>query len=303
MRYHAPYGSINPDASYVDKDTAGAVRGSVPPAAAIEDPQREIVDVISKAGLTPGDGQQLALAIQSGAMNIASAGGSGAALTAVLAPAPAALTDGFCLTIIPTIAPLAGMTLDLNGLGAKPIKDMSGAANKLGDIYINVPITLMYSETLSSWVIVSTLPKKAAYFRMDMGSNSLVIPGSTVTTISNYANSESSLHADSTLNASAGTITIGASDAGVWSLSAAGVIPGSATTEETIILVQNATYVAWDKKAYPSGGSDLLDQSVTTIVRLAAGDVIKAAYIQVSASGSTSITSSMTYFAGVKIGD
>lgn len=59
MLYHAPYGSVDPNAAYVDHDTPGNVRGSVPPAAAIEMPQREIVDVIAKAGLTPASQLQL----------------------------------------------------------------------------------------------------------------------------------------------------------------------------------------------------------------------------------------------------
>ncbi|WP_176083111.1 hypothetical protein [Martelella sp. HB161492] len=58
MEYKPPYGSTDPDASYVDRNTPGAQKGSVPPAAAIEDPQREIVAAIEAAGLTP-DGDDL----------------------------------------------------------------------------------------------------------------------------------------------------------------------------------------------------------------------------------------------------
>ncbi|MBB4952774.1 hypothetical protein H4S14_000816 [Agrobacterium vitis] len=64
MKYYPPYGSTDPNAPYIDKDTASAVRGSVPPAAAIENPMREIVDVIAAAGLTPSDGLQLLSALQ-----------------------------------------------------------------------------------------------------------------------------------------------------------------------------------------------------------------------------------------------
>lgn len=53
MKYNAPYGSADPSAAYVDRNTPGAVSGSRPPAAAIEHPQREIMAVIESAGIAP----------------------------------------------------------------------------------------------------------------------------------------------------------------------------------------------------------------------------------------------------------
>jgi hypothetical protein len=55
MKYKAPYGSSDPDASYVDRSTPDSRRGSVPPGKAVEAPQREIVNVIVQAGLTPDE--------------------------------------------------------------------------------------------------------------------------------------------------------------------------------------------------------------------------------------------------------
>ncbi len=52
MKYQQPAGEAA-DASYVDGNKAGGVRGSIPPAAAIEHPQREIVAVINFVGRTP----------------------------------------------------------------------------------------------------------------------------------------------------------------------------------------------------------------------------------------------------------
>lgn len=51
MEYAPPYipgGNPDPNAPYVDRDSPGGIRGSVPPARAIEDPQREIGYVIDK---------------------------------------------------------------------------------------------------------------------------------------------------------------------------------------------------------------------------------------------------------------
>lgn len=66
MKYNQPYGSTDPNAPYVDRNTPGAVAGSRVPAAAIEHPQREIMAVIAAAGIAPdpADLTQLLQAIQ-----------------------------------------------------------------------------------------------------------------------------------------------------------------------------------------------------------------------------------------------
>jgi hypothetical protein len=76
MKYNAPFGSSDPDAGYVDRNTPGAVSGSRVPAAALEDPQREIMAVINAAGIAPSDADltQLLQAINN---LIASATGGG----------------------------------------------------------------------------------------------------------------------------------------------------------------------------------------------------------------------------------
>jgi len=66
MEYQQPVGGA-PGDPYVD-GVVGVSAGSIPPAAAIEHPQREIVSVIEAAGLTPagGDLTQLLQALTSG---------------------------------------------------------------------------------------------------------------------------------------------------------------------------------------------------------------------------------------------
>lgn len=53
MQYTQPYGNVDPNASYVNGNPATATPGSIPPAAAIEAPQREIVHCLTQAGLSP----------------------------------------------------------------------------------------------------------------------------------------------------------------------------------------------------------------------------------------------------------
>lgn len=65
MKYVPPVGGADND-PYIDGNPSTGVEGSAVPAAAIEDPMRELVAVIVAAGLTPDDGQlnQVLLALQ-----------------------------------------------------------------------------------------------------------------------------------------------------------------------------------------------------------------------------------------------
>lgn len=61
MKYVAPLNGdmANPDRSYINADPANGIEGSIPSAASIEHPMREILNVITGAGLAP-DGANLA---------------------------------------------------------------------------------------------------------------------------------------------------------------------------------------------------------------------------------------------------
>ena len=55
MKYTPPLGSLEDDAPYVDGNPSAGIRGSVVPAAPFNQLQRELVNVISSAGLEPSD--------------------------------------------------------------------------------------------------------------------------------------------------------------------------------------------------------------------------------------------------------
>ncbi|MBD9390119.1 hypothetical protein IB237_23240 [Agrobacterium sp. AGB01] len=77
MKYNAPYGSADPNAPYVDRNTAGSAPGSKVPAAAIEHPQREIMSVIEAAGIVP-DGKKVDQLLEAiGKLIDAATGGAG----------------------------------------------------------------------------------------------------------------------------------------------------------------------------------------------------------------------------------
>jgi len=56
MKYHAPFGQPDPDASYQNGNPDAGIEGSIPPGEAIEHTQREIVAAIAGSGQTPSDG-------------------------------------------------------------------------------------------------------------------------------------------------------------------------------------------------------------------------------------------------------
>ncbi|NEJ04306.1 hypothetical protein GR238_02645 [Rhizobium leguminosarum] len=86
MKYNAPYGSADPNAPYVDRNMAAATKGSIPPAAAIEFPQREIMAVITAAGISGSD-DDLTQLLQAIEQLISAATGGGDTSNYVLMPA------------------------------------------------------------------------------------------------------------------------------------------------------------------------------------------------------------------------
>ena len=86
MRYNAPYGSADPNAAYIDRNTPGAQSGSRVPAAAVEHPQREIMAVITAAGIS-GSSEDLTQLLQAIQQLISTATGGGDTSNFVLMPA------------------------------------------------------------------------------------------------------------------------------------------------------------------------------------------------------------------------
>ncbi|MQB36878.1 hypothetical protein DXT97_08705 [Agrobacterium tumefaciens] len=208
MKYHAPYGSTDPDASYVDKDVPGAVRGSAVPAAAIEDPQREIVDVITRSGQVPGTSRQLAKAVQSGKFNFAVAAGTVNAITAVLNPEPASLSAGLSVLLVIASPNTGAATLNINGLGAKPIVNVFGAALSGGELTGLVP--LQY-DGAQWWATVTTagLVANRTYYVNAAGGNDA---NSGLTPATAFATIQRAVNVVSLVNLNGFTATISVAD-------------------------------------------------------------------------------------------
>lgn len=122
-------------------------------------PIGNIWNVLLSSGLTPDPDKllDLARAIQSQKMNYQVAGGTGDALTATLTPTPANLTAliGMPIRVMTNAANTGAVTLNVNGLGAKPVVYNDGSAVAAGDFVAGTILSLQYDGTSFKWLAVT----------------------------------------------------------------------------------------------------------------------------------------------------
>jgi microcystin-dependent protein len=157
VKYNQPFDQPgNPDAAYTDGNPTTGQNGSIPPAASIEYPQRELTNFIIDSGLTPtnSDLHQLSKSVQSGAVDFGIDGGTADALSVVLNPAPNTFTVGMTVRIKKGASANATTAPTLNiGLGFNTIKRSGGSACAAGDIPANS--VMEYSWDGSFWQLTN----------------------------------------------------------------------------------------------------------------------------------------------------
>jgi hypothetical protein len=158
MKYQPPYGITDPNGPYINGDPSIGRAGSIPPAAAIELPQREIVAMITKGGLSPSDGDlvQLAKAIQGGKIIYGPLTGTATAYLITLDPAPSAYGDGLAIWVLPSTGNTGAATINVNGLGAKNIVRRGGGPLQAGDMPANAKSLLTYNSTNGNFELYGT---------------------------------------------------------------------------------------------------------------------------------------------------
>jgi len=137
MRYQQPYGISDPNAGYINGNPAAGVQGSIPPAAAFEQPQREIVNVIQNSDFTPDDGdlQQLLKSIRRQFLNFAiDTSVSANTVLCNLAPPLEQYHAGFPLRVVIANTNTGATVINVNGLGPRAIKRTDGADLHPNDI-------------------------------------------------------------------------------------------------------------------------------------------------------------------------
>lgn len=164
MQYVQPVGGLAND-PYVDANPGAGQEGSPVPAAAIEHPQRELVALITDAGLAPSGASltQVAAAIkmifQKASAVSAAASGTVDAITANFTPAIAALSDHLLLivraggantsttpTFTPASATIAAKTIVKGHNQPLVAGDISGAGFRA---------ELQYDAALDKWVLLN----------------------------------------------------------------------------------------------------------------------------------------------------
>jgi hypothetical protein len=152
VRYQQPYGVSDPNAPYINGDPSQGRQGSIPPAAAFEQPQRELVGVIEKSGFTPSNNDllQLARSVRAQYMNYAVAtyadSSNPNSLTVAYDP-PITNADyraGLTLHVRVMMTNVGGqVSIDAGG-GRIPIHRMNNSDLTAGDLPIRCIATLIH---------------------------------------------------------------------------------------------------------------------------------------------------------------
>ncbi|MBO4221941.1 hypothetical protein [Bradyrhizobium neotropicale] len=147
MKYNQPYGVSDPNAPFINGNPSTGTAGSIPPAASIEYPQREIVNLITHAGLLNPDNadlSQLAKSVQSMLLNAQDDAGTANAYQVTMHPAPNAYYK-YLMVIMKVGNDNTGPSVcNVNALGAKPIIRIDGSQLDAGALRKNSIVALMY---------------------------------------------------------------------------------------------------------------------------------------------------------------
>jgi hypothetical protein len=149
MKYEQPYGVSDPNAAYINGNPSTGTMGSIPPAASIENPQREIVNLIADAGLTPTDADlhQLARSVQSSHLMYAVDSGTANALAFNVMPALLAYAAGQRWTVRVAATNTGPSVANISSLGARQIVYPLGGAMKGGELQAGGIVTLVDDGT------------------------------------------------------------------------------------------------------------------------------------------------------------
>jgi hypothetical protein len=145
MKYQAPYGVSDPNASYINGDPSIGRQGSIPPAAAFEEPMRELMAMIERSGIVGSDADlaQLLKAVRSQYVNSAQASGTDSALVVTFNPPIATATIGMPLRVHAVVDNTGPATLSVDGV-VHPITRADGAALAAGDIKAGQILDLLF---------------------------------------------------------------------------------------------------------------------------------------------------------------
>lgn len=152
MKYEAPYGppgTIDPNASYINGDPSVGRQGSVPPAAAFENPQREIVNLITNSQQQPTDDdlQQVTRAVRDGKLNYVLDSGPLNSFEVNIVPNLLAYTAGLMLRVLVGHTVTGPTTITVNQLNPTAVRRPDGSALAANDLVAGQIATLVCDGT------------------------------------------------------------------------------------------------------------------------------------------------------------
>ena len=151
MQYNQPFGISDPNAGYINGNPSTGTQGSIPPAASIEYPQREIANLITDCTLSPTNSNlhQLGLAVQTQRVNYATDTGTADAMTISLSPPPTQYTTGMPIHVRKGGSPNAtsAPTINVNGLGSRTLIHFDGTALAGAELAAGTLFCAMYDGT------------------------------------------------------------------------------------------------------------------------------------------------------------
>jgi hypothetical protein len=179
MKYEQPYGVSDPNAAYINGNPSTGTMGSIPPAASIENPQREIVNFIADSGLTPTDADlhQLGRGIQGGHVAFSPDTGSVNNVVLTLTPAPTAYTDGMMVRFKAANTPQGPSVININGLGNKRMRGRNNLDIRAADWLAGDMVAAVYDGPANAFQVFGTdaqprLQAPRTYFVATNGSDS-----------------------------------------------------------------------------------------------------------------------------------
>lgn len=145
MRYIPPFGVSDPDASYVNGDPTIGRQGSIPSAAVFENPQREIISVITNSNIVPSDAdlEQLARAVRSQRLNYVEDQGAPNNIIVSMNPPLGAYTRGLVLRVRMRNTNTSSVSINA-GPGNAPVRKMNGADVGSGELSAGGIVTMVY---------------------------------------------------------------------------------------------------------------------------------------------------------------
>ncbi|RXG91600.1 hypothetical protein [Bradyrhizobium zhanjiangense] len=156
MQYNQPYGVSDPNAPYINGNPATGQAGSIPPAASIEYPQREIVNLITDVNIAApanSDLHQMAKAIQSSRLNYSADYGTANAYVAHLAPTPDDYFTGMIVRLKVGATNAGDSTLALYPLSPKHVVRPDGTNLQQYDLIAGQIATFVYDG--AQWVLTN----------------------------------------------------------------------------------------------------------------------------------------------------